>query len=124
MIWLWFKDNWLITREAARLFAISTLLVLASIPFFLGKVETQAMSFWTRLPWGILFLFGPIAIFFLWFGMWRYWARIDWTSGSARRMWFVILLIGFWWGSCLYCVFVYLPQVYGKGTIVLPPRRS
>jgi hypothetical protein len=123
MIWLWFKDDWLITREAARLFAISTLLVLALTPVFLGEVHTNALSSWERLPWTILGILGPIALFFVWFGMWRYWTKIDRTSGSVKWMWFVILLIGFWWGGSIYCVFVYLPQVYGKGTIVFPSRR-
>jgi hypothetical protein len=111
MIWTWFKDNWLITRQAAKLFAVSTALVLALTPVFLGKVDTSRMSFWTRLPWGILGILGPIALFFLWFGMWRYWVRIDRSPIWTKRMWFVVLLIGFWWGSCLYCFFAYLPQV-------------
>jgi hypothetical protein len=80
------------------------------------------MSFWSRLPWGILGVLGPVAIFFLWFGMWRYWVRIDRTAGWERRKWFIVLLVGFWWGSCLYCMLVYLPQIYGKGTIFLPRR--
>jgi len=54
MIWTWFKDEWLITRQAAKLFFLSTLLVLALTPVFLGKIDTNTMSFWARLPWGIL----------------------------------------------------------------------
>ena len=114
MIWTWFKDEWLITRQAAKLFVVSTLLVLAMTPIFLGNVDTQRTSFWGRLPWGILGVLGPIALFFLWFGMWRYWVRIDRSGLWAKRMWFVVLLVGFWWGSCLYCFFVYLPQVFRR----------
>jgi hypothetical protein len=40
MIWTWFQDDWLITRQAAKLFVLSTVLVLALIPVFLGKVDT------------------------------------------------------------------------------------
>jgi hypothetical protein len=54
LIWTWFKDDWLITRQAAKLFTLSTLLVLALTPAFLGKVDTQRMSFLERLPWAIL----------------------------------------------------------------------
>jgi hypothetical protein len=48
MIWTWFKDEWLITRQAAKLFFLSTLLVLALTPVFLGKIDTNTMSFWAR----------------------------------------------------------------------------
>jgi hypothetical protein len=92
MIWTWFKDDWLITRQAAKLFAVSTFLVLALTPVFLGKVDTARMSLWSRLPWGILGILGPIALFFLWFGMWRYWVRIDRSVAWAKRLWFVVLL--------------------------------
>jgi hypothetical protein len=117
MIWTWFKDEWLITRQAAKLFFLSTLLVLALTPVFLGKIDTNTMSFWARLPWGILGILGPIALFFLWFGMWRYWVRIDRSGRWAKRMWFVVLLLGFWWGSCLYCFFAYLPQVSRRAKV-------
>lgn len=112
MIWTWFKDDWLTTRQAARLFAISTLLVLALTPVFFGKINTQSMAFWSRLPWGILGILGPIALFFLWFGMWRYWFRVDRSVQWEKRMSFLILLVGLWWGSCVYFILVYLPQVY------------
>ena len=114
MIWTWFKDEWLVTRQAALLFLLSTFLVLGLIPLFLGVVDTTTMAFWARLPWGILWTLGPIALFFLWFGMWRYWVRIDHSSTRTKRMWFVILLVGFWWGSCLYCLFLYLLEVMGR----------
>jgi hypothetical protein len=115
MIWTWFKDEWLITRQAAKLFFTSAILVLASVPVVLGwKIDIEKMSFWPRVPFAIYFVLLPIAIFFLWFGMWRYWVRIDHASRRDRRMWFVILLVGFWWGSCLYCLFVYLPQTFNR----------
>ena len=111
MIWNWFKDEWLVTRQAVKLFFLSTLLVFALTPVLLGKIDTSTMSFWARLPWGILGILGPIALFFLWFGMWRYWVRIDRSGRRAKRTLFVVQLLGFWWGSCLYCFFVYLPQI-------------
>ena len=114
MIWDWYKDEWLVGRQAARLFLVSALLVLAMTPVFLGKVNTAKMAFFERLPWGILGVLGPIALFFIWIGMWRYWVRIDPSGLWTKRMWFVLLLVGFWWGSCLYCFFVYLPQTYRR----------
>lgn len=110
-LWNRFKDDWLITRQAARLFFVSTILVLALTPVFLGRVVTTNMPLWMRVPWGILGIVGPLALFFLWIGMWRYWVRVDDSKAYAKRLWFLILLLGFWYGSCLYCYFVYLPQV-------------
>jgi hypothetical protein len=64
MIWTWFKDDWLISSQAAKLFATSVLLVLAMTPIFLGRIQTNEMTFWARLPWAILGILGPIALFF------------------------------------------------------------
>jgi hypothetical protein len=52
MIWNWFKDEWLVTRQAAKLFLASTILVFALTPIFLGRVDTTKMSFWMRLSRG------------------------------------------------------------------------
>lgn len=71
MIWNWFRDNWLVTRQAATLFLVSTILVIALTPVLLGRIDTKEMLFWARLPWGVLGVLGPVALFFLWFGMWH-----------------------------------------------------
>lgn len=114
MVWKWFEDTWLVTRQASILFMVSTLFVIALTPVLLGRIDTQAMSFWARLPIGILGLVGPVALFFLWFGVWRYWVRIDNAGKWVKRIWFLVLLVGFWWGSCLYYFVVYLPQVFRR----------
>jgi hypothetical protein len=110
-LWNRFKDDWLVTRQASRLFVASTILALALTPVFLGMGVTANMPLWMRIPWGILGIVGPLAVFFLWIGMWRYWVRVDDSAVYAKRLWFLILLLGFWYGSCIYCYFVYLPQV-------------
>jgi len=117
MVWTRFKDEWLITQQAAKLFLVSTFLVLALTPAFLGKIHTDKMPLWERLPWAILGVLGPVALFFLWLGMWRYWVRLDRSRPWTKRMWFILLLVGFWLGSCLYCFFVDLPQVYRRAGI-------
>jgi hypothetical protein len=117
MLWDKFRDDWLTTAQAARLFLLAALLVLALTAVLLGSINTTRMSLWARLPVGVLGVLGPIALFFLWFGMWRYWVRIDNSRRWAKRMWFLVLLVGFWWGSCLYCFFVYLPQTYKSASI-------
>ncbi len=109
--WSWFKDTWLVSRQAVRLFFVAVVFVLALIPVFLGLVDPAKMSLAMRLPWTIVGMVGTISLFFLWFGMWRYWMRLDHSRVFAKRLWFVVLLFGLWYGSCLYYFFVYRPQV-------------
>ena len=106
-----FKDEWIVTRRAARLFFVASVCVLCLTPVFLGRVHTARMLFWERFPWGILGVAGPVAFFFLWIAMWRYWSRIDGSKGWIKRASFVVLLFGIWFGAVLYCGFVYFPQV-------------
>lgn len=104
-------NAWLTSRQATRVFYIATLLVIALIPVFLGRVNPAGLPFWERLPIGLLGIFGPLAFFTLWIGMWVFWARVDQSTKAARRFWFMVLLIGLCYGSCLYFYFVYRPQV-------------
>jgi hypothetical protein len=104
------RDDWLISRLSMKLFFLSALLVIAMTPIFIG-VDTTKMTFLQRLPWGILGVVGPVGLFFLWLGMWRYWVRLDDSGRWVKQVWFVVLLIGFWWGSVLYFFLVYLPRM-------------
>ena len=104
------RNDWLISRLSTALFFVSAVLVIAMTPVFLG-LDTTKMTFWQRLPWGILGIVGPLGIIFLWLGMWRYWVRLDNSKVWIKRISFIVLLLGFWWGSCLYYFFAYLPQV-------------
>jgi hypothetical protein len=110
LIWGKFSDEWLNTARAAVLFFICSILTLALIPAFLGKLPSNGRSFWFEVFWGGLGVVGAPAVLFLWVGMWRYWAHVDTSPKWARRIWFVILLTGFWYGSVLYCGAVYLPR--------------
>ncbi len=111
------KSLWITTRQAAITFAACILLILALTPVFLGKVNANTMPFWTRFPWGILGVVGPVAIFFLWIGMWSYWVYFDTSGAWAKRISFLILLLGFWWGACIYYLFVYLPQTVRRSRL-------
>lgn len=106
-----FRDDWLVSRQASRLFFVSAVLVLLLTPVSLGWVDIPKMTFFQRLPWGILGVAGPVGMMFLWLGMWRYWFRLDDSGAWNKRFWFIVLLFGFWWGSCLYFFFAYLPRV-------------
>jgi uncharacterized BrkB/YihY/UPF0761 family membrane protein len=105
------RDDWLVSRLSMKLFFLSALLVIAMTPVFMGVVDTNKMTFLQRLPWGILGVVGPLGLFFLWLGMWRYWVRLDDSKRWMKRVSFAVLLIGFWWGSVLYFFLVYLPRM-------------
>ncbi len=109
--WNWFTDGWLVSRQAIRFFFVAVVFVLALTPIFLGSTDPATTSLPLRLLWTVVGMVGTISLFFLWFGMWRYWVRLDHSTVFAKRLWFVILLFGLWWGSCLYYFFAYLPQV-------------
>jgi hypothetical protein len=114
-LWNRFDEQWIGTRRAAQLFLIATLFVLALLPVFLGMIEPGRLSRLANVCWGIVFL---------WLGMWRYWARLDNSGRWAKRFWFVVMLAGFWYGSCLYCWFIYLPQVIRAGRLGVQPTIS
>lgn len=110
-LWLpssWLKDEWLSTSTAAKLFFLSVLSVIALTLEY--NLDISAASYWQHQLWDALGVLEAISILFLWLGMWRYWTRIDDSNRSAKRLWFLVLLIGFWWGSALYYFLVYLPQ--------------
>lgn len=106
-----FRDDWLVSRQAIKLFFVSAVLVMLLTPVSFGLVGIAKMTFFQRLPWAILGVAGSIGSLFLWLGMWRYWFRLDDSGAWNKRFWFIVLLVGFWWGSCLYFFFAYFPRV-------------
>lgn len=105
------EDDWLTSRRTNKLFLLSALCVLGvTIEYFL-KIDTSKMSFWQRLPFGLTGIVEPFGLIFIWLGMWRYWVRLDDSSVWLKRGSFLLLLIGFWWGSVIYYFSVYLPQM-------------
>jgi hypothetical protein len=98
---------------AARLFFLSTLCVLGLTPAFMRAYENRPAN-WIGLPWEALGFLVPIGVLFLFFGMLRYGIRIDNSGVWTKRLWLVILLVGFWWGSIPYYYFVYLAQIIPK----------
>jgi len=93
------------------LFLLAIMFLVLLTPVFLGTLDPAKMPFAMRLLWAIVGIGGTISLFFLWFGMWRYWVRLDGSGVLVKRLWFGVLLFGLWWGSCLYYFFVYRPQI-------------
>jgi len=60
---------------------------------------------------GIEAVLGPLSVFFLWIGMWRYWIRIDNSSRREKIISFILLFVGMFYGAVIYYFFVYRSQV-------------
>jgi hypothetical protein len=69
-----------------------------------------------RLCASLFGIVATVALFFLWGGMLRYWIRIDQVGKWSKRLSLTVLVLGLWWGACLYCYVVYIPQVLRKKT--------
>jgi hypothetical protein len=102
------SDEWLTSGTASRLFAFSVIVTLAATAVLL-IFEVRDTSVLSRIFWGVCGVLFPLSIFFLWGGMWRYWMTGQPSSHVARRIWFIFLLFGMWYGAVLYYAFVYLP---------------
>lgn len=109
-----FTDEWLVSRQAATLFLVSVPFILALTPFLLGWVTVTNPTIWMNVLGAIIGVAGPIALFFLWLGMWRYWMRLDDSTVVAKRIWFAVLLVGLCYGSILYFFLVYRPQLIAR----------
>lgn len=109
-LWRHLSDSFLASKTAAMLFLLSSLLTWALTPVFLGDVNTNNPAPLQNLLWGTLGVLGAAGMLFLWLGMWRYWSRLDSSPPLKKKLWFAVLLCGFWWGSTLYLWAVYFPQ--------------
>jgi hypothetical protein len=84
---------------------------------FQGWIDLTKSSLSVRTSVTIFYMLATCALLFLWFGMWAYWVRLDDSKTYSKRLWFLVLLLGFWYGSCLYCYFVYFPQVIRRNRV-------
>lgn len=109
MFWKKLTPEWLRSSNAASIFVVCSAFTLALVPVLFGRVQ-RGGSFAYQAFWGSVGVVGAPATILLWVGMWKYWAQVDDAGRWAKRFWFLILLVGLWYGSVLYCYLVYLPQ--------------
>lgn len=102
------SSDWLVSKTASTLFAISCFFVLVVTPILFGVVNVPNTTLWGNVLLGVLGVAGGLSILFLWVGMWYYWRRIDTSTRTIKRLWFFVLLVGFWYGSTLYFLLKYL----------------
>jgi len=111
-IWRWLGNDWFVTEKASALFAISSLLTLAlTAVLYIGVPSPSTLSTVSMVLYGVVGFAGPLAMFFLWGGMLRYWTRGEPSNRTARRLWFIVLILGLCYGAILYYTFVYMPTV-------------
>lgn len=110
-LWSRFSDSWLVTNQARKSFLTAVVGVIVLTIVFTMPPDLLKATFGMRLFSAAVGVVGPIAAFFVWFGMWRHWARLDTSSAGWKRFWFVVLIFGLWWGGCVYYYFVYRPAV-------------
>jgi hypothetical protein len=46
-----------------------------------------------------------LAAMLVWSAMWRYWKFYDSADTDAKQKWFLIMLVGFWYGAIAYYLF-------------------
>jgi len=112
-----YSNDWLVGKTACILFAVSCFFILVVTPILFGLVNVPNTTLWGNLLSGVLGVAGGLSIPFLWVGMWSYWLRVDRSTRKLKRLWFFVLLVGFWYGSILYFLLKYLwidKRVMGK----------
>jgi hypothetical protein len=109
-IWNRLGNEWLVTKTACALFGASAVLVVV-LTAGLSLLQGDMPGLLPNIFWGTIGVLGTAGAFFLWTGMWRYWMRIDSSRRAMRRIWFVLLVVGIWFGAILYYLLVYLPAV-------------
>jgi hypothetical protein len=105
------SDEWLVGRTARVLFGIAAAIILLMTPVWLGWATPRQAGLLSTIFWSLAGASAALAIFFLWGGMWTCWMRCDPSGRVARRMYFLLLLGGIWYGPILYYLLVYLRKV-------------
>ena len=101
-----------------RFFFVGILFVVATtVISYVPPRDPSKMPLLYRVPWGMFGIFAPVALIGLFLGMWRYWVKFDDSGKWIKRASFVLLLVGFWWGSAVYYFMVYLPQLRRRPTL-------
>jgi hypothetical protein len=107
-IWRRISDEWLVGKKASVLFAVSSVLIAGMTAALFSDVLTQDSGSLITLFWCVAGSLCAVGIFFLWGGMWRYWMLGEPSNRAARRIWFLFLVVGMWYGAVLYYALVYL----------------
>lgn len=110
-IWNSISDEWLESHLASILFAVSAAAIALMTVVGLEYIHVSEAGLFQNLFLGIGGALGALGVFFLWGGMWRYWLRCDTSGRTVRKLTFVLLSAGLWYGAIVYYLLVYLRGV-------------
>jgi Phospholipase_D-nuclease N-terminal len=119
------EEHWLQQPRFKMLFAVSA--EISALLLVLGVIANIVLSY----RGGLFAQMGPVfevlgivvgvtgasAALYLWIGMGWYWLRLDDSPSSAKKFWFVILLVLNWVGAIAYYF-----AVYRRWASALAPR--
>lgn len=122
--WLrkWMTDRWLCSREASIFFkACAIALVTVTAYAYLAAVGFSPKGLHGYVYWAaeisadVLIAAGAFGQIMLWLGMWRFWSLLDTSPPGRKKLWFVVLLFGLWYGGAAYYLAVYRSQIAHSG---------
>lgn len=111
IFWRHVGRQWFLSGRASVAFGASAAMIIAMTAVFFADVPIRDTGPLSELLWGAFGVLSGLSVLFLWTGMWHYWRVLDYSNPVWRRLWFVALTLGFWYGAVLYYVFVYLKKV-------------
>jgi hypothetical protein len=116
--WRYLKDDWFYTKLAAFLFATSATIVVIVVALdeFLHGAFGNPSSYSTseEVTYTTVLMLWAISNLIIIVGMFRFWVACDKSRPITRRIWFVIMVVGFvrlGVGAAVYCFVVYLPRI-------------
>jgi hypothetical protein len=109
--WKRISEDWLQSRTASVLFALSAGMIVGMTGVWFGYVHVSETAPIQNIFLGVAGALSALSIFFLWGGMWSFWLRCDTSRRTVRRLTFLLLAIGIWYGAILYYLLIYLPGI-------------
>ena len=113
-----FTKEWLVRGGGPCVLLLSAIVILVETAFVYGfriahadLARLVAVSVPIRVLYFAVEIVSTFAYLLLYFAMWFYWALVDGSRTSKKKIWFIVLLLGLWYGSCLYYFLVYRPQI-------------
>ena len=110
--------GWVVTGTGPLVMLLSAIAIMSVTAYLyvLGALHfndyrLQHSSALLRDGTNLLGMLGAVGGVIIYFSMWFYWAQIDRSRRNTKRFWFFVLLLGLWYGSCLYYFLIYRPQV-------------
>ena len=100
-LFVWFLRSVVISLAAFTLIGLTLWIII-------GEPDHNLLD---GLPGFVSILFGVWGLYtgagamILWIAMWIYWARIERSSG--RLGWFLVLLIGMYYGALIYAIYLW-----------------